>query len=387
MAHARRTRSLRRSRAASACSNALVSDPAAAFDGIREQDAVKLLLSAALREGPAHAYLFHGPSGVGKRAMARAFAGALLGDARRVERGTHPDLYVLEPLGEQIRIGDVHALRHDLHLRPFETDRRVYIIHGADAMNPDASDALLKSLEEPPSYATVVLVADHAALLPDTIRSRCQMVPFRRLSRAAIAGWLLEQEGQLSQDEVPGLARAAGGTLERAQRLLEPDAAKARLELIDVVRASYRDPAFAAPLAVQTVLDRASARGEEARARAKDTADDSLTAREADQRERRAARGAEREHLIEAVETVATWCRDLVVATNGATGTAINADLTSELDSDAALVSSDGAEIALEAALETRRRFELQLQAPLALDALFVSLRRAMTRVETTPVG
>ncbi len=360
---------------------------AAAFDGILEQDAVKLLLSAALREGPAHAYLFHGPAGVGKRAAARAFAGALLGDAPRVERGTHPDLYVLEPLGDQIRIGDIHSLRHDLHLRPFETDRRVYIVHGADSMNPDAADALLKSLEEPPSYATVVLVADRAALLPDTIRSRCQLVPFRRLSRAGVARWLAEGSGGLSDVDAQLLARAAGGTLERARRLLEPAAAKARLELLAVVRASYRDPTFAAPAAVKTVLGVASERAEDARAEARETADESLTTREAEQRERRAARGAERAYLIEAVETIATWCRDLVVAGSGAPQAVINADQATELAEDAAIVSPEGAGAALEAALETRRRFELQLQAGLAFDALFVSLRRAMAPVETAQLG
>ena len=75
---------------------------------------------AAVAEGPAHAYLLHGPPGVGKRAVARSFAAELLGDQRRVERGTHPDLYVLEALGDQIRIDEIRALRRDLHMRPFE---------------------------------------------------------------------------------------------------------------------------------------------------------------------------------------------------------------------------------------------------------------------------
>src|SRR5204862_189311 len=82
---------------------------------------------AELDDGLAHAYLFHGPPGVGKRALATAFAAELLGDARRVERGSHPDLYALEPLGDQIRIDAIRALRHDLHMRPFEADYRVYL--------------------------------------------------------------------------------------------------------------------------------------------------------------------------------------------------------------------------------------------------------------------
>ena len=90
------------------------------FETFPEQDEAKRLLRAALAEGPAHAYLFHGPPGVGKRRAALAFAGELIGDADRVARNAHPDLYVLEPLGDQIRIDPIREMRRDLHMRPFE---------------------------------------------------------------------------------------------------------------------------------------------------------------------------------------------------------------------------------------------------------------------------
>ncbi|HEX5800425.1 MAG TPA: hypothetical protein VFY02_09980, partial [Gaiellaceae bacterium] len=152
------------------------------FDDLPEQAEAKRLLGAALAEGAAHAYLLHGPPGTGKRRAALAFAGAALGDVARVEHGTHPDLYLLEPLGEMIRIDEIRALRHDLHMRPFEAARRVYVILSAHLLNEDAADALLKDLEEPPPYALILLVADELGPLPATIRSRCQLVPFRRLS-------------------------------------------------------------------------------------------------------------------------------------------------------------------------------------------------------------
>src|SRR5919197_6720608 len=153
-----------------------------AFESFPEQAEAKRLLRAALDEGPAHAYLFHGPPGVGKRAAALAFAGELIGDRARVASGVHPDLYVVEPVGDQIRIDDVRELRRDLHMRPFEADRRVYLVFAAETLNEDAADALLKDLEEPPPYVVLVLVADELGPLPETIRSRCQLVPFRRLS-------------------------------------------------------------------------------------------------------------------------------------------------------------------------------------------------------------
>ena len=80
------------------------------FADIPEQAEAKRLLEAALADGPAHAYLFHGPAGVGKRPAARALAGALLGDPRRVDGRTHPDLHVTEALGAMIRIDEIRAL-------------------------------------------------------------------------------------------------------------------------------------------------------------------------------------------------------------------------------------------------------------------------------------
>jgi len=138
------------------------------FERFSEQPEAKRLLAAALAEGPAHAYLLHGPQGVGKRGMARVFARELLGTTREV----HPDLYELEALGEMIRIDAIRELRRDLHMRPFEADRRVYLVQDAHLLNEDAADALLKDLEEPPSYAVIVLVADDLGPLPETIRSR-----------------------------------------------------------------------------------------------------------------------------------------------------------------------------------------------------------------------
>src|SRR5262245_10574285 len=220
------------------------------FASVPEQPEAKRLLTAALADGGAHAYLLHGPAGVGKRSAALAFAGALLGDTRRVEARSHPDLYVLQPLGEMIRIDDVRALRHDLHMRPFEADRRVYLVLDADRMNEDAADALLKDLEEPPPYAVIVLVAAELGPLPPTILSRCQLVPFRRLSEAAVREWIATQAPERNEEDVRVLARASAGRLDRARRLLDADAAARRETLIGTARSVYAegdfDPAAAA---------------------------------------------------------------------------------------------------------------------------------------------
>ena len=212
------------------------------FDDLPEQPEARRLLRAAVAEGPAHAYLLHGPAGVGKRAAARTFAAELLGDERRVAAGTHPDLFLLEALGEMIRIDEVRALHRDLHMRPYEAERRVYVIADAHLLNEDAADALLKDLEEPPSYAVIVLVADELGPIPPTILSRCQLVPFRRLPERAVRAFLAERAPGLSETEARALARVSGGRLDRAERLLDPEARGRRDELLRVARSPYADP-------------------------------------------------------------------------------------------------------------------------------------------------
>src|SRR5207237_166714 len=202
----------------------------------------KRLLGAALAEGPAHAYLFHGPGGVGKRTTALAFAGELLGDTGRVERRAHPDLYVLEALGDMIRIDAVREMRPDLHMRPFEAARLVYLVFDAHILNADAADALLNDLEEPPPYAVIVLVADDLGPLPETIRSRCQLVPFRRLSERAVREAIEARSPELSPNQAAAIARIAAGRLDRAERLLDPEAAERRTALLALARSVDAEP-------------------------------------------------------------------------------------------------------------------------------------------------
>ena len=349
------------------------------FENVPEQAEAKALLEAALAEGTAHAYLFHGPPGVGKRGLAVAFAAELLGEHQRVARGSHPDLYVLEPLGDQIRIDAIRELRRDLHMRPFEADRRVYLIFGAHSMNEEAADALLKDLEEPPPYAVIVLVADDVGPLPETIRSRCQPVPFRRLSERAIRAVVEERAPGLSENQAAALARVAAGRLDRVGRLLDPTAAERRSNLIGLARAVYRDADFVPAEASAVLVEAAAERAKEARAKAEEELEGvELTDREAEQRLRRAARGAEREELLLALEELAAWYRDLIAVSVGAERAAIHVDHLAELQEDASQDRAASAEVAAEIVREQWRLLEeLQLQAPLAFEALFVQLRRA----------
>jgi DNA polymerase-3 subunit delta' len=356
------------------------------FSPIAEQAEAKRLLSSALAEGPAHAYLLHGPPGVGKRDLALLFAAQLLGDHARVERRSHPDLYVLEPLGDQIRIDDIRTLRRDLHMRPFEADRRVYLVFGADTMNEDAADALLKDLEEPPPYAVIVLVANDLGPLPETIRSRCQLVPFRRLSERAVREAIAVRAPDLPEEEAKTLARIAAGRLDRAERLLDPAAAKRREALLAVARSVYLDPQFDAGDGAQALLAGISERGVEAKEKAEESvAVLELTGREAEQRVRRSQRGAERDELLAVLEELESWYRDIVVLAAGADRAVVHVDRLDELRSDATLERLLGAERACEVVRKAwREAEELQLSTPLALEALLVRLRRELAGTALT---
>jgi DNA polymerase III subunit delta' len=345
---------------------------------IPAQSGPQRLLDAALHEGAAHAYLLHGPAGVGKRAAAFAFAGSLLGDPRRVEAGTHPDLQVIEPLGEMIRIDEIRALHHDLHMRPFEADRRVYLLLHADRLNTDAADALLKDLEEPPAYATIVLVADTLGPIPETIRSRCQLVPFRRLPERLVRDWVVARDPALDEERVRVVARVAAGRLDRAQRLLDPEARERRDRLLAAARSVYLAEEFDSSEGVAVVLDSARAFGAAAGKQEQEIVDTlDLTSRDADQRVKRAARGAEREEMLASLEELEAWYRDLVVCGAGAEASVANADRLAELREDAEKVGRDAEEAAAHVRDAWRVAEEFNVNPQLWLEALFVRLRRA----------
>jgi DNA polymerase-3 subunit delta' len=350
------------------------------FDEIVEQAEAKRLLQAALDEGPAHAYLLHGPAGVGKQKAAIAFAAALLGDRGRVERRAHPDLYVLEPLGDQIRIDEIRTLRRDLHMRPFEAKHRVYLIVSAHLLNVEAADALLKDLEEPPEYAVIVLLADELGPLPETIRSRCQLVPFSRLSERAVRAVVDAWAPGISPERATAVARVAGGRLDRAERLLDADAAARREELLAIARGVYADEAFSTSVAAGRLLELVDAGAKEVRERMdKDLEWLDLTEREADLRRRRVELGAQREGVLETLEELAAWYRDLICVAVGAEAVVAHFDHLPQLTEDASPERLVGAERAVELVRETWRRFEeLNLQPKLAVEALLVQLRVAL---------
>lgn len=191
--------------------------------GIDQHPHARAVLLPALEPtgSPSHAYLFHGPGGTGKRAVARVFAAALLADgarepatvSERVANRTHPDLTWVTPSGaSEVLVSDIDepvvaAVTHT----PFESARRVFVIEAAGTMNDQAANRLLKTLEEPPSFAHLILLAAHSGDVLPTIASRCQQVRFDPLSEEALQARLIASDPALDVKRATACARLAAG--------------------------------------------------------------------------------------------------------------------------------------------------------------------------------
>ncbi len=169
--------------------------------------------------------IFIGPNGVGKRTVARAFAGMLLDSQRQDRReeghrltieGSHPDLHLVGKTEDRknIAVEDIRELCAALHLRPYYGGGHVAIVDDAHEMNSAAYNALLMTLEEPPPECYLILVTDSPQRLPATILSRCQPVHFGELSEAEVQTVLARMVPSFDSDHIATLARFAGGCLE-----------------------------------------------------------------------------------------------------------------------------------------------------------------------------
>jgi len=270
------------------------------FKDIRGQDKQINLLRNAIGQGRiAHAFIFHGLDGIGKRSSAMAFAGALncetagtdpCGACRsclKIERGSHPDVIKIEPDGAFIRIKEIRDLQSSMMFRPSEGRYRVFIILDADRMNSTAANALLKTLEEPTGSNILVLITARLYQLPLTVLSRCQKIKFNPLRGEDIIG-LLVQKFSVDPADASTLAAVAGGSVGKALEMKESGFSDRRGEIIDRIHG------ISTPLDFYPVLD---------------------------------CLGSERDAVIEGLEIMKMYFRDvLVLGETGESGKIMNGD-------------------------------------------------------------
>jgi len=176
------------------------------FGAILGQEHALSLLQKALESARlGHAYLFYGPSGVGKKLTALQLAKALVcqgataeacdrcASCHKMTTGNHPDVVVINPEGASIRIEHIRAMQRQLSYKPYESQYTIVIIDGCESLTSPAANALLKTLEEPPASALLLLLTSKKDALPLTIISRCQQVPFRPLAPPHIRAILIQQ--------------------------------------------------------------------------------------------------------------------------------------------------------------------------------------------------
>ncbi len=182
----------------------------------------------------AGAYLFVGPTGVGKETVAHYFAqlifcqqetqsptvcGTCLA-CRKVNSGNHPDLQLIRPEGSLLKIGQIRELQRQVIYEPLEASRKIYILTDVDRMNPEAENCLLKTLEEPPAASVLILLTSNVQALLPTTRSRCQILQFRPMPTQELAEILVDRFSVVPK-QATALAIAAGGSVGKALTQLE----------------------------------------------------------------------------------------------------------------------------------------------------------------------
>jgi DNA polymerase-3 subunit delta' len=363
--------------------------------GIDAHPHARAVLTPALVPGgsASHAYLFHGPAGTGKRAVARAFAAALLLDgarnpdtvAERVARDSHPDLTWVTPSGAaEMLVADIEEPVVAAATRtPFESQRRVFVIEGAERMNDQAANRMLKTLEEPPAFTHLVLLADRREDVLATIASRCQHVRFDPLPSAVMAGRLQAVDGEQAQ----ACARLALGDAGLAAQLANEHGSELRARAEQFVRCALSGQTGARPWlglldAAKAAAVAAGERSQELIARELEmvpSKERKRYEREGTDARRRGERRVRTYTLDLALRIAELWLRDMLCVCEGASELVYAVDRLAELLKDA-----DGCDpVALEHGIglvaDTRLSLSLNVSEELALEALAYRLQALLS--------
>jgi DNA polymerase-3 subunit delta' len=364
--------------------------------GTERHPHVRAVLTPALPPDgrPSHAYLFHGPAGSGKRDVARAFAAALLADGAadpdnarlRAEHGVHPDLTWVTPSGAaEMLVSDIDEPVVAAATRtPFESRRRVFVIERVDTMHDNAANRMLKTLEEPPPFAHLVLLTDRPQDVLPTILSRCQAVRFDAPHPDELAASLTGIDPLTAQ----ACARLALGDGDRARSLAVGDGAKLRAAAERYARAALHGRSVSD--APQLVLLKqakalAEARAEEVQAKAAEELeylpkkDHKRVEREYAERGKRAFRRAQTGVLDHAVQLAGLWFRDVICVLEDMPELVHNTDRLDALREDAEGRSVHRLRDAIAHCDETRANWILYPSEELALEALSFRLERELT--------
>lgn len=215
------------------------------FNEIKGQEqAIQILKAYLNNEHLAGGYVFTGLEGVGKRMAAKALAKGLncqdknlngcsvCSSCVRIENNQHPDVHIISSDEAQIKIDAVRQLQKEMNLRAYEGGYKVFIIDNAHTLTPEASNCLLKVLEEPPKNNLIILITDKPSLLFKTITSRCKIIKFLPFKRENLES-ILENDYKIDKDYAHFLAYFSEGRFGSALRFKDDEVLSKRNNIID----------------------------------------------------------------------------------------------------------------------------------------------------------
>lgn len=208
---------------------------------------INFLKTAIRKDKLAHAYIFNGKEGVGKRLTAIEFAKSInckvnidssceeCSSCIKINTNNHPDIKIIESDGKSIKNKQIEEFQSNILFKPYESQKKIFIIEAADTMTISAQNRILKILEEPPEYGVIILITQNSYGLLPTIRSRCQSIKFNRISKDIIYNYLKET-CKVTDDESGLLTKFSDGSLGKALSLYASEEFKNRREkTIDII--------------------------------------------------------------------------------------------------------------------------------------------------------
>ncbi len=321
-----------------------------------------LLRQTVIEARPAHAYLFSGPDGVGKKLMAVRFSQMLncpiLQDdssascpvCRRISEEKHPDFIIEKPLRGMIRIDRVRFIQGFFQFAPVEGFFRVAVIDDAHTMNSAAQNALLKTLEEPPAGRVLILVTSKPFLLLPTVRSRCRRIRFSPIGNDVILE-ILNRQG-ISREDVPLIGTICRGSVGRALQISGSRFLHLRHQVIELLADS------------QSIGIRGNL-------------------------ELSAEISKDRDVALDSIEIALSWVRDVLVVKKGSSGSAvINSDLLDRVVFSAQHLSTEQLFSIYDELLKASELIEAEINVNrnLVLDVLHLRIRRILAG-ESVPVA
>ena len=177
------------------------------FENILGNDKIKeALKNIIINKNASHSYMFIGVEGIGKKLIATELSKRLLCNNEKIDCNScksciefdsknHPDFLIIEPDGNLIKIEQIRNMQKKIQEKPIISKRKIYIINDADKMTKEAQNCLLKTLEEPPEYISIILIGNNESSFLPTIKSRCMIIHFEPLKNAEIKKYLQTEFG------------------------------------------------------------------------------------------------------------------------------------------------------------------------------------------------